>query len=216
MEVSPCGWTELADGDELVPAFGLATTVALGILFLRSGVAKLRQPDVVATIEDYHVLPKVLVGPSAASLPWFELSLGFVLLAGVLSAIALWVTAAVLGLFAGAMAINVVRGRRIECGCQLGFHNTVSWALVGRNLILAMIAAVAAIVTPGAGLQTLLFGISGLSSNQALAELLTMALALVAARLITALLKAGQHVSRTPSGRLVGIRHAAGSALSGR
>ena len=56
--------------------------------------------------------------------------------------------AALLLLFAAAMAINIVRGRRhIDCGCfQSALKQTLNWILVARNCGLAALLALAASV----------------------------------------------------------------------
>jgi hypothetical protein len=57
--------------------------------------------------------------------------------------------------FAGAMAINLVQGRDIECGC-FGDRSPqrISWLSVGRNILLANVAFATAVantaeVAPG-------------------------------------------------------------------
>src|SRR5579884_2184480 len=84
----------------------------LGIIFLRSGIGKMffwdSLPD---TIAEYQLLPKSLVKPVAYILPFVELFTGMNLLfAAGLATILLFV-------FTIAIAINLARGRRIQCHC---------------------------------------------------------------------------------------------------
>jgi hypothetical protein len=100
----------------------------------------------VAQLNSYQLLPEPLA-------PAFALFL--VLVEGCLVCtlpvpgwrVPAWIAAALMSLYAGAMAINLVRGRtNLDCGCNgpAQFPQTVSWALVVRNLSLATIALVSA------------------------------------------------------------------------
>jgi hypothetical protein len=52
--------------------------------------------------------------------------------------------------FAGAVSINLVRGRRIDCGCATApSPRTIGWGLVVRDLVLAGMATVVVISDPG-------------------------------------------------------------------
>ena len=117
-----------------------------GVVFMGAGLAKLRHralfPGVVA---NYRLLPDGLVAPVALLLPLVEWALGAGLIAAVLvgGLFALAVGLAAGGLlmvFAGAMAVNLRRGRgHIDCGCgHPELRQPLSWWLVGRNLALAV------------------------------------------------------------------------------
>ena len=95
---------------------------AIGLLFARSAVAKLRDraafADVVAT---YRLLPERAGGMAATMLIGLETGAAALLLAGVArpagADVGGAVAALLLALFAAAMAINLHRGRIIPCGC---------------------------------------------------------------------------------------------------
>lgn len=123
-----------------------AGALGAGLVFVGAGVAKLRHrvlfPGVVA---NYRLLPDGLVAPVAAVLPLVELALG----AGLIAALVVggWfalvtglAAAGLLLVFAGAMAVNLRRGRgHIDCGCgHPELRQPLSWLLVGRNLVLAV------------------------------------------------------------------------------
>ena len=104
---------------------GLAGAVAVGMVFVLAGAAKLRHRELLAgVIANYRLLPAALVGPAALLLPPVELALGAM---------------ALLLIFAAAMAINIRRGRsQIDCGCgRSQLRQPLSWLLVGRNVVLA-------------------------------------------------------------------------------
>jgi hypothetical protein len=131
---------------------GLTGAIGTGIVFVEAGLAKVRHRDVLpGVIANYRLLPDALVAPSAAVLPIVELGLGLGLIGGVFSGGRLhWIglpAAALLVLFAAAMAINIGRGRRaIDCGCgRSQLRQRLSWGLVARNLVLAVLVTIAAL-----------------------------------------------------------------------
>nr|WP_139812201.1 MauE/DoxX family redox-associated membrane protein [Ensifer aridi] len=96
------------------------------------------------TVVDYRLVPEGSAGPVAAGLTGAEI-LSLALLAAPVSRGFGALAAALLLLGYGAvMAINLARGRTsIDCGCG-GAGQSVSWALVGRNMLLAALTAIAA------------------------------------------------------------------------
>lgn len=98
-------------------------------------------------VADYRVLPKPLVAPAAVLLPGIEalLALGW-LDAGSRMAAA-GVTALLLAGYGAAMAWNLAQGRDlIDCGCGgTDGSQVIRPALVVRNLVLAVLAAVLAL-----------------------------------------------------------------------
>ncbi|WP_353227877.1 MauE/DoxX family redox-associated membrane protein [Novosphingobium sp.] len=136
---------------------GLIGAIGTGIVFVEAGLAKLRHRELVpGVVANYRILPDGLVNPVAAALPLAELGLGLALFVSVVTGgglrIAALPAAALFVVFAAAMAINIVRGRRmIDCGCgRSQLRQPLSWGLVVRNLVLAALVAIHAIgVAPG-------------------------------------------------------------------
>jgi Methylamine utilisation protein MauE len=87
------------------------------------------------------LLPQVLVGPVTYILPPAEAAIGAMLPTGLFAPWAEAAAAVLLGVFALAMGINLLRGRRhIDCGCFQGaLKQTLCWTLVGRNALLALL-----------------------------------------------------------------------------
>jgi hypothetical protein len=117
---------------------GLSGAMAVGLVFLQAGLAKLRHRELLTgVVANYRLLPAAMITPVAMLLPPVELGLGAALLLG-----GHWLAAtgaiAMLVLFAAAMAINIGRGRsQIDCGCgRSQLRQPLSWLLVGRNLTL--------------------------------------------------------------------------------
>jgi hypothetical protein len=140
----------MADGGALTLAalggtglgvLGLAGAMGVGLVFLQAAFAKLRHRELLSgVIANYRLLPSALVGPAALLLAPAELAVALGLLLGG-QALAATVAIALLVIFAAAMGINIIRGRReIDCGCgRSQLRQPLSWLLVVRNLVLAAI-----------------------------------------------------------------------------
>ena len=133
----------------LAAALATAVGTLLGLVFLTAAFAKVR--DIARfreTVAQYRLMPEGLVGAGSVALPVVEIAVGSGLLLGV--RVALLPAAALLGLFAAAVAINLRRGRtHIDCGCGgADGRRPISRALVRHDLILAALA-LAALAAPG-------------------------------------------------------------------
>jgi len=137
------------------PAFSevqIAVRTLIALVFLAAAIGKMRHWAVFqGVVANYRLLPDVLVAPFAYALPPFEALLGATLLLGLFSPWADAAAAALLLLFAAAMGINLMRGRRnIDCGCfQSALKQTLSWILVARNGVLALLLGLALVTTQG-------------------------------------------------------------------
>lgn len=124
---------------QLIQIAGFAVSVYVGLVLLVGAVDKLRHRDLLpGVIANYRLLPEALVAPAAVFLPLVELLVAAGLLLGNRPAAPLAAIALLL-VFAGAMAINIMRGRRhIDCGCgHAGLRQTLGWPMVARNLAMA-------------------------------------------------------------------------------
>lgn len=133
------------------PLVALGFRFVLGVLFVAAGVAKLGQRRLFASaVRRYRVLPESVVGPVAAGLPWLELGVGGLLIGGIALPVVAVAAAGMLVVFAAGMALNLGRGRRIDCGCRgVGVPRRIGWPSVARNLVLAAAAAAVAAASPG-------------------------------------------------------------------
>jgi len=79
-----------------------------------------------------------------------EILIGGLMVAALARPIGLVGGASVLTLFAAAMAVNLVRGRRNDCGCTAGRQvHPISWRLVLRNVSLAGLVVISGVITTG-------------------------------------------------------------------
>jgi len=131
------------------PAFSevqIAVRTLIALVYLTAAMGKMRHWTVFhGVVANYRLLPDVLVAPFAYCLPPFEALLGAALLFGLLSPWAEAAAAALLLLFAAAMGVNLLRGRRnIDCGCfQSALKQRLSWILVIRNGVMALLLGLA-------------------------------------------------------------------------
>jgi len=139
----------------LDPTIGWTVVLVLAGVFDAAAITKLRALDAfVGVVHNYRLVPEPLERPIAYALPVVELAIAVGVLLPTGRAPAALAAAILLALFAGAMAINLMRGRRdIDCGCfATVLRQRLSWPLVLRNLLLA---ALALLVVPGLGARGL-------------------------------------------------------------
>ena len=130
----------MAVGHDLLATLSEAGRVCVGLVFLLAATQKMSHWRIFfGVVANYRLLPRAAVAPVAALLPPLEMIVGLLLLSAQILPWAEAVAAALLILFAGAMAINLHRGREhIDCGCGQSFlKQTLSWTLVARNGVLA-------------------------------------------------------------------------------
>jgi uncharacterized membrane protein YphA (DoxX/SURF4 family) len=147
---------------DLLAVLGMGIQILTAMIFLVAGYAKMRDGDRFAGIlANFQLLPSSLTEPVAKGMPWLEMGLAMLLLSGQATPFAALSAAVMLVLFAGAMAINVRRGRRfIDCGCGDRRAGTpLGWGRVLRNLLLAgMLAASTLINEPATAWPLMLMG----------------------------------------------------------
>jgi hypothetical protein len=134
--------------DGLDPTIRITLRAALALLFVWSASHKLR--DAVGfrrALGNYQLVPDRWLAPTAALLIAAELGAAVGLWLPGLGADAACAAAGLLALYAGAIAINIARGRRdIDCGCgRVAGDQPLSVALVIRNCVLGVAALASAL-----------------------------------------------------------------------
>jgi putative oxidoreductase len=129
-----------------------------------AGLAKLpRRDEFERAIQRYDLLPGRFVPFVAAFLPPFELGAGICLALGFGTPAVALLLAGTLLLFAGAVAVALIRGREIDCGCfSVAAPRRITWSRVTTNILLAGMAIAVAFSAPRAlSIDSLLFGRAG-------------------------------------------------------
>jgi uncharacterized membrane protein YphA (DoxX/SURF4 family) len=120
----------------------LAARLFLGAIFIFASLDKILNPLTFAkSIDNYQILPDRLVNLSAIILPWIELILGSLLVAGIWLPGAIALLNLLLVAFFTALVFNVARGLNVDCGCftQSKVENpSTSWYFVRDSFFLLM------------------------------------------------------------------------------
>lgn len=124
-------------------------TVFVTLIFVRAAFHKLSGfTEFTGFVADYGLLPQRLVVPASMGIVGAELLAVLLQFVPGAQGIALGVAAAMLVVYGVAMAINILRGRTsIECGCG-GAVQPLSWSLVARNGVLALLAVAGIVAGP--------------------------------------------------------------------
>jgi cation diffusion facilitator family transporter len=122
----------------------LAARLVLAGIFLYACADKIRHPAAFAeAVFNYQILPSQLVNLAALTIPWLELALGLLLLAGIWLPGALMGSSLLLTVFLAALAFNTVRGLNISCGCfstEETAASALSWWIVLRDVFFWMLS----------------------------------------------------------------------------
>ncbi len=130
----------------LDPVVVWTARVVLAAVFGAAAVMKLRALDeFIGVVHNYRLLPEAMVRPTAYLLPPFEGMVAAGLLVEPTRPYAAAAAAGLLIVFAIAMGVNLMRGRRnIDCGCFASvLKQRLSWGLIGRNMVLLALALAA-------------------------------------------------------------------------
>jgi uncharacterized membrane protein YphA (DoxX/SURF4 family) len=147
---------KVANQRALLVGATIVARVALALIFGLAAVGKITAPGLFrATVENYHMLPQVLVTPFAYALPWVEAIVALYLLVGLFLRWAAVAAAGMLLMFIVALTVQIARGNvAIGCGClptggplaQLPLvqwvagGTTIGWFDVGRDIVLLGLA----------------------------------------------------------------------------
>ena len=123
------------------PLLAKALAMVFALLFAGAAWHKLADREgFMAALRNYQILPTIACRPMGLIIPLVELALAACWLSGLFVPAIAVTSVLLLGIYALAIGVNLVRGRvHIDCGC--GFANAstkeqlLSWGLVLRNLV---------------------------------------------------------------------------------
>ena len=125
------------------PAIDLVMRAGLALLFGAAAVHKLRdRARFRATVVAYRLLPASLAAPASLAIVAGEMAVATALVLPPARAAGYAGAAALAAIYAAALGVNLLRGRRdLDCGCLgAGGRDAISWWLVGRNLVLVVLS----------------------------------------------------------------------------
>ena len=118
------------------PWLALVFRLYVGGVFIYASMNKISYTAEFAdTIASYQILPYWGVNLTAAALPWLELLSGAMLIIGVRAKAAALTIGAMLLVFCIAIAVNLLRGTPIGCGCFTSLEEDMSIMTLVRDLI---------------------------------------------------------------------------------
>jgi len=150
MYIEPCdpqhcevGNLEIGQFVSLIARFVVATTLLL------AGLAKLqRRGQFERAVRGFNTVPDESVPLVALWLPRVEIACGLLLGLGLAVPIAAFLAGVAFLIFTWIVAANLLRGRRMDCGCFGEFGKPITWWTVGRNSLLLSLAIIAIVVRP--------------------------------------------------------------------
>ncbi|MGA7236532.1 MAG: DoxX family protein [Bryobacteraceae bacterium] len=114
--------------------FMLVARIVLGGIFVYAGYVKLRDPWQLfaMSINSYDVLPLAMAETAARVIPWLEVALGLMVMAGIWLRISGTVLSLLLLTFFTLMVRAYAKGMQINCGC-FGPGEAISWKTLLRD-----------------------------------------------------------------------------------
>ena len=124
----------MASSSKTARIVSIVIRVVLGAIFLYAGIIKLKDPwELFAlAISSYQILPLKAVELVARTLPWAEVLIGVMLIAGVGLRIAASACSLLLLVFFALMIRAYAKGMEISCGC-FGQGEVISWRTLLRD-----------------------------------------------------------------------------------
>lgn len=129
----------------------LLLRVPVGIVLLWAAAGKLADPvEFVNTVKLHEWVPRPLASMTGWLLPWFELLLGYLLVAGIATSQVSLVAGVVLGLSGAVGLVTLLRGGIVPCGC-FGSLSTerISWLTIVRAAALSTVLMITAVLYRG-------------------------------------------------------------------
>jgi uncharacterized membrane protein YphA (DoxX/SURF4 family) len=124
---------------DVVTDLQLVLRLVLGLIFLVSALAKLRDPAAfVRGVLDYRVLPRPLAQVYGWLLPFVEVGTALLLLSGLFPPLAASLAVLILTSFAIAIVVAIMQGREVGCHCfgSAQRRGSVGWHTLLRDLVL--------------------------------------------------------------------------------
>jgi protein-disulfide isomerase/uncharacterized membrane protein YphA (DoxX/SURF4 family) len=118
---------------QLLPWLGTAARVLLGVVWVWAAVAKMGDPAAsVRAVRAYELLPEWLAKGVGYGLPFLEIGLAVLLIAGLATRLAAVLSSTLLVVFLVGIISAATRGLQIECGCfggggQLGAGQSTAY-----------------------------------------------------------------------------------------
>jgi putative oxidoreductase len=115
----------------------LIVRLVIGFLFIFAGLGKAADPALFAKeIMNYSIMQVSIVNIMALTMPWIELVVGILLIAGVRIKANALITGGLMLVFIVAVFSAMLRGLNINCGCFTGKIVLVGWPKILENTMM--------------------------------------------------------------------------------
>jgi uncharacterized membrane protein YphA (DoxX/SURF4 family) len=125
--------------------------IALAMIFLAAGIAKLREPwlQFAVSINSFKIVPDAKLEPIARILPWFEVVVGVAVLSGIRLKWTSSLATVILGGFLALLIRSWAMGIEVDCGC-FGSGEPLGPQVILRDslmLVLSLAVTIGAFIT---------------------------------------------------------------------
>jgi len=118
----------------------LLLRVGIGVMFIVAAMSKFVYPaEFAENLASYRIVPYWAVNFIAVIMPWLELICGLFLIIGLMTRSVSAILTVFLFGFSVFVAINVVRGTPINCGCFDSVGQAITWKKVFMDLFLMIL-----------------------------------------------------------------------------
>lgn len=128
----------------------LVFRVVVGGLFVYAGVLKIADPlGFAQDIQNYRLVPRAVAFLAALVIPWFETLAGAALIAGLFRRTSALLISLMLAGFIVLVAVTMVRGLDVDCGCFGPSSRKAGWGLILEDAGMLFMAVQLAFSRPG-------------------------------------------------------------------
>ncbi|MDI6803796.1 MAG: MauE/DoxX family redox-associated membrane protein [Bacteroidota bacterium] len=118
-----------------------ASRVVVGFVLIMASVPKVAEPAAFAkSIQAYQILPPFFINVFAISIPWLELVIGIFLIFGLLLRGSSLLSAILFAAFSVLIAVSLLRGLSIDCGCFGLDGAPLSWSRFFEDIGLLLLS----------------------------------------------------------------------------
>jgi uncharacterized membrane protein YphA (DoxX/SURF4 family) len=119
-----------------------AFRIIVAFVFILAGAEKVSNPEAFSdSIYNYRLLPLIFINVLAIILPWIELTVGILLLLGILVKENSYIISIMYIVFIFAIGISLARGLNIDCGCfGTSLGTQIGLLKIGENLVLLVMS----------------------------------------------------------------------------
>lgn len=113
----------------------------VGFIFIIAAIPKIADPSSFAkSIQAYQLIPTILINITALVIPWVELLIGIFLIVGVLLRGSAILSAGLFAAFSIIIAVSLIRGLTIDCGCFGPNSSPLSWMRFWEDIGLLLVS----------------------------------------------------------------------------